>query len=517
MQTFAALRRPAGIETWRTVVLTPGVVALSILGGLAAGEAAMGRDRALLAVPFLLVLPLLYWRWPFVAPLSLLAAGLVFEEWTYTIGTRKGPLTDRLPLFRTPVHGVILLPIEGIIIVALLVWIMRAALQGSISIPRTRLFRAFIFFWFLLIVGLGVGLARGGKFNFALWEIRPWILMSATYLLATALLTTDRLLRSVLWVLVCAIGFKGIEGSVIFLTYSRHLTPRPDAILGHEESLFFGIFILVTLGLWLYGHRGWLRRTATALLPAVLIADLANSRRTASGIVIVGALALLMSAWIGLPERRRLVSGIFCAVAVLGAVYFPMYWNHGYGTVAQPARAIRSQVSPDARDASSDLYRKSEDANLILNTKQAGLLGKGFGRPIVYAIPIADISSVDPMIAYIPHDGLLWIWMRLGVQGEIAFWLLIGFAIIAAGGLAKADDRLLALFGALVVCAILAYVLQGYEDQGIASLRIAPVIGCLLGGLEAAQRLVPRSPTSTRRRMTLRIADTAGEGGAPHG
>ena len=107
--------------------------------------------------------------------------------------------------------------------------------------------------------------------------------------------------------------------------------------------------------------------------------------------------------------------------------------------------------------------------------------------------------------------------MRLGVQGEIAFWLLIGFAIIAAGGLAKADDRLLALFGALVVCAILAYVLQGYEDQGIASLRIAPVIGCLLGGLEAAQRLVPRSPTSTRRRMTLRIADTAGEGGAPHG
>jgi hypothetical protein len=517
MQTFVGLRRPARLETWRAVVLTPAVVALSILGGLAAGEAAMGRERALLAVPFLVVIPLVYWRWPYVAPLSLLAAGLVIEEWTYLIGTRKGPITDRLPLFRTPVHGVILLPIEGIIIVALVVWVMRSALQRSITLPRSTVSRAFIFFWFLLLVGLGVGLARGAKFNFALWEIRPWLLMFSTYLLAAAWLTTARLLRGVLWVLVIATGFKGIEGTVIFLTYSRHLTPRPDAILGHEESLFFGIFILLTLGLWIYGQRGWLRRTATALLPAVVIADLANSRRTAWGILIVGALALLISAWIGLSDRRRLVSGILCAVALVGAVYFPLYWNHGYGTVAQPARAIRSQVSPDTRDASSDLYRKSEDANLILNTKQAGLLGKGFGRPIVYAIPIADISSTDPMIAYIPHNGLLWIWMRLGVQGEVAFWLLVGFAIIAAGGLAKADDKLLALFGALVICALLGYVLQGYEDQGIASLRIAPVMGCLLGALEAAQRLVPGSSLSTRRRVPLRIADTVGEGGAPHG
>jgi hypothetical protein len=486
------------METWRAVLLAPAVIVLALFGGLLAGQAAMGQ-RTLIAVPFLVLIPVVYWKWPHVAPLSLLAAALVIEEWTYFIGTRKGPFTDRLPLFRTPTRGVIILPIEAIITIALVIWILKSAERRSITLPRSPVARALSLFWGIIVLGLGVGLAHGGKFNFALWEIRPWLLLTCAYVLTTAWVTTRQLMRAILWVLVLGTGFKAIQGSIIFFTYSRHLDPRPDAILAHEESLFFGIFILLTLALWLYGQRGRLRLVATILLPAVGIADLANSRRTASGILIVGALVLLVSAWVGLPERRRIVGAIFSVVAISGAVYLPVYWNQGYGTISQPARAVRSQVSPDPRDASSDTYRSEEDANLILNAKTAGLLGKGYGRPIDYILPIADISNIDPTIAYIPHNGLLWIWMRLGVQGEIAFWLLIGFAIITAGRVARAQDRFIAMFGALVICALFGYVLQGYEDLGFASLRIAPVIGCLLGGLEAALRLMrsDRGPAPT--------------------
>jgi hypothetical protein len=434
-----------------------------------------------------------YWKWPHVAPLSLLAGGLLIEQWTYMIGSRSGPFTDRLTLFRTPARGVILLPVEGLLIVGLLVWVMQGALKGSLTLPRGMVARALVLFWCFVIIGFGVGLSAGGKFNLALWEIRPWLLLSCTYILATASLATRQRLSGVLWVIVLGTGFKGIQGTIIFLTFARRLNPRPESILSHDESLFFGMYILLTMALWLYGQRGKLTFVATLLLPAVVIADLANARRTAWGILLFGAAVLLLAAWVGLPERRRLVGTVFGIVAIAGAVYLPLFWNHGYGTIGQPARAVRSQISskPDQRDASSDLYRKVEDANLILNIKQGGLIGKGFGRPIDYAIPIADISKYDSTISYIPHNGLLWIWMRLGLQGEIALWLLIGSGLITAGRVARSSDRFIALFGALAACAIVGYVLIGYEDQGFASLRIAPVMGCILGALEAIRRMAP--------------------------
>ena len=99
------------------------------------------------------------------------------------------------------------------------------------------------------------------------------------------------------------------------------------------------------------------------------------------------------------------------------ALYIPAYWNHD-GTLAQPARAVRSQFQPSSRDESSDQYRQEENLNLSGNIKAAGVKGTGFGMPIHYS-GITNIANIDPMIAYIPHNGILWIWLRLGVQGEI--------------------------------------------------------------------------------------------------
>jgi hypothetical protein len=254
-----------------------------------------------------------------------------------------------------------------------------------------------------------------------------------------------------------------------------------------------------------------MRIAATALAPFVLIADLANSRRAAWGILIIGSLVLLICARLGMPERRKVVTVAMLGVAIASAVYFPLYWNHGYGTVAQPARAVRSQISPNSRDTSSDAYRKAENANLIFNIKESGLLGKGFGRPIDYVIAIPNISNYDPTIGYIPHNGLLWIWMRLGLQGEIVLWLLMAYAILTAANLTRGGDRFLALFGSVAVCAVIGYVFQGYEDQGLASLRIAIVMGCFFGALEAAHRIAlqGQTPSATSLRAASARARAA--------
>src|SRR5207302_882028 len=133
-------------------------------------------------------------------------------------------------------------------------------------------------------------------------------------------------------------------------------------------------------------------------------------------------------------------------------------WNSA-GTLGQPARTVRSLVAPQGRDLESNQYRVLEDANLGLNIRHSVPFGQGFGVPIDYAIPIVDISSIDSLIKFVPHDGILYIWMRLGFLGAIAFWVLIGTAFIAAGSLVRSMDHRLGLYGALMLCALAAYLL----------------------------------------------------------
>ena len=102
---------------------------------------------------------------------------------------------------------------------------------------------------------------------------------------------------------------------------------------------------------------------------------------------------------------------------------------------------------------------------------------------------IQDISTIDPLILYIPHNGVFYIFMRMGLLGAIAFWSLLGIAIITGCRLVRSRNREVALFGALLACALVGYALEGYNDQGFFMYRIAFVIGTLLGLGEAARRL----------------------------
>jgi len=141
------------------------------------------------------------------------------------------------------------------------------------------------------------------------------------------------------------------------------------------------------------------------------------------------------------------------------------------------------------RDESSDVYRVQENQNLKFNIREGGVLGRGFGLPIDNVSGIVDISSIDPLLLYIPHNGVFYIFMRMGLLGAIAFWSLLGIAIITGCRLVRSRNREVALFGALLACALVGYALEGYNDQGFFMYRIAFVIGTLLGLGEAARRL----------------------------
>jgi RodZ C-terminal domain len=473
----------------------------SVLAGLVAGHLIESGHAAAVAAIALVLLPVFLWRKPQHGPVVLLVAALLVEQFGYTVGPRAGAATAQIPLFQGigPLH---INPADLLLCLLFAMYVARHGLESTRPLPRTAIAKCLYALLGVVILGVVVGKLHGGQIRFAFTETRPYAYLVATFVLASVLLTTRAAVRALLWAFVAAIGFKAGQGLLIFLSV-RHLAARPEAVLAHEEALFFALFLLLALALWLFEVEGMLRTVATALVPVVVAADLANTRRAAWLVLGTGLVVLLTVTYVAVPERRRTVGRIMLALAVGLAFYLPAYWNKS-GGLAQPARAIHSTISPSPRDASSDLYRIQEDANLHLNIRQAGPLGKGFGVPIDYALPIQDISSIDPFIAYIPHNGVLYVLMRMGVLGGIVFWSLLGIGIVGACRLAKSRDREAGVIGALTAAVLVAYAFEGATDQGFFYYRVAFVIGTLLGLVEAARRLemaTDSSPLPPRVRL----------------
>jgi O-Antigen ligase len=460
----------------------------AILAGLLASQLVLsGRGTAVLALGAVM-LPVVLWKKPDVGPAILVVAALAVEQFDQFLDT--GPtsekLTARIPLF-VGLGGLRLSPMDLLLFLLIVVAIVRSGTGRTARLPRSGLSTPLYCLFGAVVLGVLLGSSHGGDTRVAFMEARPYVYLVSTFVLASVLLTTRSAIRSVLWGLIIGIGFKSAQGLATFFAV-RNEVPRPEAVLGHEEAVFLALFLLLTIALWLFEVRGPMRTTATLLAPVVLMADLANSRRAAWLILAVGFMALAAIGFGALPTRRRFIRRIVIALALALAVYLPAFWNHT-GGLAQPARAVRSQVAPSPRDFSSDLYRIQEDANLWFNIGAAGPLGVGFGKPIDYALPIVDISQTNPFIKYVPHNGVLYILMRMGIPGAIIFWSVLAMGIVLAGRLARSRDREFAALGALVACVLVGYAFEGAVDQGFFFYRIAFVVGTLLGLVHAARRL----------------------------
>lgn len=458
--------------------LFAGALALGGLGGYLASSGHASRVLALAIV----LLPVAIWTRPYLGPSLLLGAALLVEQ---NDGIPHIPLTSRLPLFQGigPGH------LQGADILLVLVGIVYLAKGAGRRRwrPRSHVSLAIGLVLTAVLVAIGVGHHHQGSLRVALMEARPYVYLTASYFLTAVLVTNRRAVRTMLWTFVLVVAFKALQGIYVYFGH-RHDYPRPESFIGHEASYFFVIYFLLVLALWLFHESGRLRTVSTRLAPVVFFCDLVNDRRAAWLMLGGAVLTLGVIAYQTLPGRRRVLGRCLVALMLITSIYLPIFWNKD-GSISQPARAIQSQIHPTTRDASSDLYRVQENANLKLNIKQNGVLGKGFGVKIDYALPIVDISSIDALIAYIPHNDVLDVMMRMGLLGGVAMWFLIGAGIISGCRLARAADREVAMIGAVVASALVGYALMGAVDQGFFWFRIAFVTGGLLGLSEAVRRM----------------------------
>ncbi|HSR22408.1 MAG TPA: O-antigen ligase family protein, partial [Candidatus Eisenbacteria bacterium] len=434
------------------------LVLLAALLGPVGGMLSASGHAFVIAFVFALLVPVLFWRVRASPAVLFAVVGTSIERFS---DTGADAVTAKVHLFQSfqeayGVPGGIITPVELLIILALLVWLARGVSERHIRLRASPLGVGVTVVFGMAVAMELFGLARGGVFNISLWELRPFVYLAAAYLLASQLVGQRGALDAILWGMVIGTGLKGLEGTERVIT-TASVFPKPEAILEHDESFFFSCFIGLTVALWLFGKRGNLRRVATAFLPLVVVADLGNNRRAAWVMLPAMLLALGIVAYVRTPLRRKVIASVMGVLVVLSTGYV-LVFRSSTGLEAEPAHAMWSQFQPDPRDSNSNLYRQLENANLAIDIRAAAFTGTGFGVPIAHPIPLYDASNIDPLINFIPHNNILYVWLRLGTLGAIAFWWMIGAALVAGCRLARQPDRTLGLFGAVAMMAVMGWL-----------------------------------------------------------
>ncbi len=442
--------------------------------------------------PFwLIALPLLaalIWREPVFGVYLVLGAALVLEQ--YDITGLASPVTGRLPFYLninswTDLKWLTANPLELLLAWTGIAWYVheRRALHTPVRLGRI----GGIMLLFLGAVALswGFGLLSGGDFETSLWEIRALFYMGACYLLATNLLKTPGQVRIVSWILILGIGLKAVQGIYRYLVpFAGNLT-GVYAVTGHEDALFFDTMLLLAVAFAVYGGPVRQRLVLWGLTPFMAITLLLTRRRAALVALVIGLGGFLLTLP---PARRALLPKLFVPLFLVGLVYVGAFYN-STATIAKPVQLIKSLYAPsDPRDASSNQYRDVEQYDVMTTIRHNPILGIGFGNRYEQPLPLVPIEF--PLRDWIPHNEILWIWVKMGTLGFIIFWLFIGTTLVQGSLiLRKLRDPYYQALAATTLAFLLMQIIIAYADLQLTFYRNMIYLGAMLGILVRLEAL----------------------------
>lgn len=482
-------RRERRLVTNATVAF----VLLTIIAGLATKS--LGFLGLLACTVLVLMAWLTYslWKHPAMALYVLVGAATILATYSNTTSRSTDYITKFLPIFEdlntiTGSRIAAVSPLELFMVLALVIWLLKTMADRALRFDWGTLMKPLGLYMLMVIIGEFHGLLTGSDFRFSLEEIRAQVYMLVAYVLTCNVIQHRKQVAKLLWVIIIGAGLRGIEGSLRYIFTIRGSGPGINELYPHEQAFFFNAFLTIAILLPLYGGTRRMKRTVWCFLPFVTLASLANNRRAAVLAFLIALVILLVLMLITDVRRRRVAGWIIVALAV-GLPPYYLAFQRSSSSWAMPARAIASNFHPDARDASSDAYRVNEDKDIMLAMRSSPVIGTGFGRPMQEVFPLDSIDKIYPLEPYLPHNSILWIWMRLGSVGYLIFWLLIGTAVAQSVRLVLRRDPWMQLLGLFVVLMIVQEVILGYLDIQWTSPRNLIFVGFALGLISVVARL----------------------------
>ena len=278
----------------------------------------------------------------------------------------------------------------------------------------------------------------------------------------------------------------------------------------HADSLLFACAISLIVALVVEGPGRARRTVYLFVLPLLLAGMIANNRRVA-WVALAWAVAsyYLITPWT--LRKRRLTRAMLLSLPLVAA--YVAAGSTSESAVFAPARLVASILDSDVD--SSTRWRDMENFNLVYNIGENPLFGTGFGHEYLERWPLPDVSKGVAMYRYLPHNGVLGLWVFCGYFGFVAQWLLLVVGLFFAArtyrDALRSIDRVAALCS---VAAIVIYMVGAFGDTVLGSWSgvfiVAPALA-VSGKLAVATGAWPVRITSA---VSVRAARFGG-GGAP--
>ncbi len=439
----------------------------------------------LLSIPAVIIICAIILRWPQTG-FFVITGCVVFIDLVPLV---VPVFTDSLYVYHWPTYleGLIERPIGFLFLFILLVIICHHIVKREPLLRGGTLIVPFLLF--LLCIGGGAvyGYLTGGSLKIIVVELRPFVYLFESYLIACNLVTSKSHIRIFFWLVIVAAGVKALQGIYIYLKLHGQLGDH--TVMSHEESFFFiGLLLLVVLLSLHYRYKPQLY-TALWVLPFVVVTLVLNDRRADYIAFIAGLSAAWVLLFVIKPHRRKALAIIFLVGAVLGISYVLLFAYSTSGFAA-PARSIVAVFQPgqtDKRDADSNLYRTVENGDLRYTISRNNFwFGLGFGKPYLQPIPLTTlfkaIGSADIYYGYVPHNNIYWVWMRLGAIGFLAFWYLIGSIIVRGSFIVRQlRDRSLQTVAVYAVSVTIMEIIVALADYQLFVYRNMIYFGLLAG------------------------------------
>lgn len=421
-------------------------------------------------------------RWPVVGFYAIAGCVVLIEQFPLP----DAFVTGELNVFYWPpaLEGLIERPIGFFFIFIFLVFICHRLVTRQRILRGGKLLLPFLFYLICVAIGVLHGLTSGGSLKIIVIEVRPFWYLFLSYLLAYNLVRHKNQVRTFFWIVILGAFVKSLQGVYIYLVILHGKIDSQHAIMSHEESFFFVAVILLLMLFCL--HLCYRPQLCAVLLvmPCLLIALVANQRRTDYIALAVGVVvSWIIIFWIKPQARKSLIIGVLACVLL--SVGYIIAFSHSTGAFAAPARGVVSLFTPDPSDtvaADSNLYRSIENYDLIYTALQNPLLGWGFGKKFLQPVVLPDISAVDANYDYIPHNTIYWVWMRLGIIGFFALWCLLGSIIVRGCLIARRlRNPYLQLVAMYTVAATFMEIIVAFADYQLFFYRNVIYLGLLAG------------------------------------